>query len=108
MPMTNEQKNAAKKAVVAAKNAIVAEKNAAKITAAAANVTATAAEAEKKAVIAVKNAVVANAANKGSPITGGARRSASHKQALRRLNKAMTKINNACKNKKRSTRRRNH
>ena len=97
--MTNEQKNAAKKAannVAKAKEmAVNAAKNAAK---AAVEV----AKAEETVVNASKNA----AAKGVTGMSGGARRTKSHKQALRRLNKAMTKINNAVKGKKRSTRRR--
>jgi hypothetical protein len=88
-------KNAANKARKAEEEAKVAAQklvnNAAKV--------AVAEEAAKKTAM--------NAKNMGVPgMSGGARRTKSHKQALRRLNKAMTKINNACKNKKRSTRRR--
>jgi hypothetical protein len=87
----------------AAKKARNAEKAAAEAAQKLAKNAVTTVVAENKAVVARNNA-----SKMGVPITGGARRSASHKQALRRLNKAMTKINNACKSKKRSTRRRNH
>jgi len=98
--------NANANAMNAAAKAKKAEENAAALAQKTAKNAAAAANAEKKATEAA-----AAAANAGVPkMSGGARRSAAHKHSLRRLKKAMTKMNNALKkcNKKRMTRRRKH